>query len=114
MRIEQTIEKQRFLQKATYNAWEEDFATLNIFFGQETVMGEYWNGWFFDRTFLQNLKFQEMERSISMGPVEFVSSLGGLFGLFLGFSIISFLEIIYWATVQLARNVISRYLTRTG
>ena len=23
----------------TYNAWEEDFATLNIFFGQETVMG---------------------------------------------------------------------------
>ena len=55
-----------------------------------------------------------MERSISMGPVEFVSSLGGLFGLFLGFSIISFLEIIYWATVQLARNVVSRYLTRTG
>ena len=41
MRIEQMIEKQRFLQKATYNAWEEDFATLNIFFGQETVMGEY-------------------------------------------------------------------------
>ena len=25
---------------ATYNAWEEDLATLNIFFGQETVMGE--------------------------------------------------------------------------
>ena len=24
----------------TYNAWEEDLATLNIFFGQETVMGE--------------------------------------------------------------------------
>ena len=26
--------------EATYNAWEEDFATLNIFFGQETVMRE--------------------------------------------------------------------------
>ena len=24
----------------TYNAWEEDMATLNIFFGQETVMGD--------------------------------------------------------------------------
>ena len=24
----------------TYNAWEEDFAALNIFFGQETVIGE--------------------------------------------------------------------------
>ena len=31
-----------------------------------------------------------------MGPVDFVASLGGLFGLCLGFSIISFLEIIYW------------------
>ena len=41
MRIEQTIEIKIFWQKATYNAWEEDFATLNIFFGQETVMGEY-------------------------------------------------------------------------
>ena len=27
-------------EAATYNAWEEDLATLNIFFGQETVMGE--------------------------------------------------------------------------
>ena len=24
----------------TYNAWEEDMATIDIFFGQETVMGE--------------------------------------------------------------------------
>ena len=24
----------------TYNAWEEDLAILNIFFGQETVMGD--------------------------------------------------------------------------
>ena len=47
-----------------------------------------------------------MERSISMGPVDFVSSLGGLFGLFLGFSVISFCEIIYWASVQLGRNVV--------
>ena len=24
----------------TYNAWDEDIATLNVFFGQDTVMGE--------------------------------------------------------------------------
>ena len=27
-------------EAVTYNAWEEDMATINIFFGQETVMGE--------------------------------------------------------------------------
>ena len=27
-------------EAVTYNAWEEDLATLNIFFGQETVIGE--------------------------------------------------------------------------
>ena len=47
---------------------------------------------------------KELERGILMGPVEFVSSLGGLFGLFLGFSVVSFLEIIYWATVRVCRN----------
>ena len=40
--------------------------------------------------------FTELERSIRMGPVDFAASLGGLFGLCLGFSIISFIEIIYW------------------
>ena len=46
-----------------------------------------------------------------MGPVEFVSSLGGLFGLFLGFSIVSFIEIIYWATVRMCRNLIWKHDT---
>ena len=52
------------------------------------------------------LLFLELERDISMGPVEFVSSLGGLFGLFLGFSVVSFLEIVYWATVRMCRNIV--------
>ena len=50
--------------------------------------------------------FVELERDIAMGPVEFVSSLGGLFGLFLGFSVDSFLEIVYWATVRMCRNIV--------
>ena len=49
---------------------------------------------------------KELERGISMGPVEFISSLGGLFGLFLGCSIVSFVEFIYWATVRVCRNLI--------
>ena len=47
-----------------------------------------------------------MERRIRMGPIEFISSLGGLFGLCLGFSFISFFEIIYWATIVLARCLV--------
>ena len=35
-----------------------------------------------------------------MGPIEFLSSLGGLFGLCLGFSIMSLLELVYWAVLR--------------
>ena len=47
-----------------------------------------------------------MERRIRMGPIEFISLMGGLFGLCLGFSFISFFEIIYWATIALARYLV--------
>ena len=49
--------------------------------------------------------FTEFERGIRMGPVDFVASLGGLFGLCLGFSIISFLEILYWILSTICRNI---------
>ena len=51
----------------------------------------------------------EMERSIRMGPVDFIASLGGLFGLCLGFSIISFMEIIYWVFSGLCRAIFSKH-----
>ena len=57
--------------------------------------------------FMNNLS-KELERSIRMGPVDFIASLGGLFGLCLGFSIISFLEIIYWAVTGFYRNVFNK------
>ena len=66
-----------------------------------------------------------MERSARMTWVDYFSSLGGLFGLCLGFSIISFIEVsislnilsfqfqfylstqvIYWAVVKTSRNVL--------
>ena len=52
--------------------------------------------------------FSEFERSIRMGPVDFIASLGGLFGLCLGFSIISFLEIIYWLLAGIYRTTFNR------
>ena len=50
----------------------------------------------------------EFERSIKMGPVDFIASLGGLFGLFLGFSIVSFVEIVYWIVVRGSRNMLNK------
>ena len=54
-------------------------------------------------SFCSQIGFAEMERRIRMGPIEFISLMGGLFGLCLGFSFISFFEIIYWATIALSR-----------
>ena len=50
----------------------------------------------------------EFERSIRMGPVDFIASLGGLFGLFLGFSIISFIELFYWVVIRMSRNMLRK------
>ena len=44
-----------------------------------------------------------------MTYLDLIAGLGGMFGLFLGFSIISFLEILYWVTARLLRNI-TRYL----
>ena len=52
--------------------------------------------------------FTELERSIKMGPVDFAASLGGLFGLCLGFSVISFIEIIYWIGAGVFRTLFSK------
>ena len=85
-----------------YNAWEEDIAVVNIFFGKDTVMGEI--------NMISHIIiiFPELERSIRMGPVDFAASLGGLFGLCLGFSIISFIEIIYWIGAGVFRTLYNK------
>ena len=35
-----TEEKELCQAESEYNAWEEDIAVVNIFFGKETIMGE--------------------------------------------------------------------------
>ena len=39
-----------------------------------------------------------------MTILDFIADLGGLFGLCLGFSIVSFCEIVFWFTIGLFRN----------
>ena len=36
--------------------------------------------------------------------LDLIAGFGGLFGLFLGFSLASFMELLYWATIRMVRN----------
>ena len=56
--------------------------------------------WFMVRLVMMSITAPELERRIRMSPIEFLSSLGGLFGLCLGFSIISLVELVYWAVLR--------------
>ena len=49
--------------------------------------------------------FPEYQTSQRLTLTDFVASLGGIFGLYLGFSIVSFVEIVYWFTFMLAINM---------
>ena len=48
----------------------------------------------------------EYERSLKMTEIDFISSLGGVFGLFLGFSLVSFVELLYWFCVFPVRRTV--------
>ena len=58
-----------------------------------------------DEDYWDDLCFLEYERRLKMSLVDYISSVGGLFGLFLGFSLLSFLEIVYWLGLNLIRNL---------
>ena len=60
----------------TYDAYEKDIATVEFFFQNPTVF--------------------EYHRKARMGPLDFVSQVGGLLGLFIGFSLGSGIEVLYW------------------
>jgi len=67
-----------------YDAFDNDIAVLSIYFGSPTTV--------------------EFQRSLRMTIVDFIGSVGGLFGLCLGFSLISFFELLYWFLVITARR----------
>ena len=70
----------------TYDAYENDIAVATFYFPRHTAT--------------------ELVSAPSLTPVGFVSQVGGLLGLCLGFSLISGIEILYWFTIGWAENKI--------
>ena len=70
-----------------YDAYEKDIAMVTFFFETPTIF--------------------EYTREERMTLIQYISQIGGLLGLCLGFSFISGVEIIYWMTIRLLRNAIN-------
>ena len=67
-----------------YNAFEEDIAVVNIFFGKDSL--------------------PEYETDPRMTIWDFISNIGGLLGVCAGISILSCVEIIYWMLLKMITN----------
>ena len=87
-----------------YNAFEEDIAVANFFFTKPTAIGEM-TGWMM--IFMSSQFCLEYRKTENMRFIDLISQLGGLFGLCLGFSFISFIEIFYWISIRLCRNIVN-------
>ena len=64
-----------------YDAFDTDIAVANFYFDKSTI-----------------IKFQ---RNLRMTWTDYISQIGGLLGLAMGFSFVSFMEIIYWILFRL-------------
>lgn len=73
--------------RSPYNAFERDIAQVNFFFSAPAAV--------------------ELVSSPTMTVFEFASSVGGLLGLFVGFSLLSVVEIVYWFTIGYGENAIA-------
>ena len=71
-------------KEPTYDAFEQDIAIVNIFFGNPHI-----------------IRYAKYSR---MSLADFLSQTGGSIGLALGISMLSIVEMIYWFTVRLSRN----------
>ena len=69
-----------------YDAYEKDISAVTFFFESNTAF--------------------EFERNLRMTWIDLVSQIGGLLGLCLGFSLVSLVELVYWFTIRMAKNVI--------
>ena len=83
--IANAIFQQKVKQSPTYEAYEKDIAIVNFFFGKST--------------------FWQFQRAENMTLADYIAQLGGFLGLFLGFSFISAIEIMYWFSMRLMREI---------
>jgi acid-sensing ion channel, other len=50
-------------------------------------------------------QFLASKRNVLYGKTEFLANIGGLLGLFLGFSIMSILELVYFITIRVCCTI---------
>ena len=84
-RVETLTFKEQILSSPTYDAYENDIAVVNFYFDKSTVI--------------------EFKRAQRMNLGDYISQMGGLIGLGIGFSFVSAVEIIYWLTIRLLGNI---------
>ena len=73
------------LKNPEYDAYTDDIAIVNFYFDKSTVM-----------------LYKRDER---MTTIDYISQMGGLLGLGIGCSFISIIELFYWMTIRLGRNI---------
>ena len=83
-KIPMAVFRYKLKDKPTYNAFEEDIAIVNFYFDKASIL--------------------QYTRQESMTTVGYISQLGGILGLFIGFSFVSGIELIYWFTIRLYKN----------
>ena len=72
-------------EEKDYDAYEKDIATVTFFFESSNAF--------------------EFLRQSKTTMIDYISQVGGLLGLCLGFSFVSAVEIFYWFTFKLIRNM---------
>ena len=83
--IANAIFQHKLKESPTYEAYEKDIAIVNFFFGKST--------------------FWQFQRAENMTLAAYIAQLGGFFGFFMGFSVVSAIEIVYWLTIRLVRKL---------
>ena len=78
----------KIAENPTYNAYEQDISIVNFFFDKSSIF-----------------KFIREE---NMTFVDYIAQLGGFFGLGIGLSMLSCIELIYWLTIRLCKNIKNR------
>ena len=73
---------------AEYNAYKRDIIFATFYFSHPVTL--------------------ELVSAPRLTYIEFFSNVGGLLGLFIGFSVISGIEILYWLTIGIVENCIDK------